>query len=191
MDITILNIISTLLIGGGLFGGLTKYNVPELSDSFYNINPFQIKQRIIDRILTYIYTGITLAGLFIQIIIIIYGSHFEEKLHQGCLYWDIFFIGFVITIILIIVLSKLGLFFARRIWLPKIENLMKEAFNHALYTVENNGENYQTERDTRSQEEKNLDEAEERVEIIEKLLEINNPNKALLTRLISLKTYFI
>jgi hypothetical protein len=59
MDRTILNLLSLIIGGSGIFVVLTKFNVPELNMSFLGENPFAIKRDAIDNVMTWIFTKVS------------------------------------------------------------------------------------------------------------------------------------
>ena len=67
MDKTSLNLISIVLGGVGLFVVLTKFSVPELHATFLGSNPFAAKRDTIESVMTWLFTGLTLLGLLVQV----------------------------------------------------------------------------------------------------------------------------
>jgi len=83
MDRTILNILSVLLGGAGLLVVLTKFNVPELNMTFWDQNPFAIKRDVVDSVMTWIFTGLTIFGLVIQLISEILGDRLPTRQYSA------------------------------------------------------------------------------------------------------------
>jgi hypothetical protein len=51
MDKTLLDLISLLIAGAGLFAVLTKFNVPQLRATYWDENPYALKRDEIDRVI--------------------------------------------------------------------------------------------------------------------------------------------
>jgi hypothetical protein len=81
MDRTILNLLSLFIGGSGLFVVLTKFNVPELNMSFLGENPFAIKRDAIENVMTWIFTGVALVGLLLQIFGEIWSDRLPSRQH--------------------------------------------------------------------------------------------------------------
>ncbi len=50
LDKTILNLLTLLIAGGGLFAVLTKFDVPQLRMSFLGENLYALKRDVVDKI---------------------------------------------------------------------------------------------------------------------------------------------
>jgi len=60
LDKTIINLATILISGTGLFVVLTKFNVPELNMSFVGGNPYAVKRDIIEGVMSFVFTYLTL-----------------------------------------------------------------------------------------------------------------------------------
>lgn len=83
MDKTSLNLISIVLGGVGLFVVLTKFSVPELHATFLRSNPFAVKRDIIESVMTWLFTGLTLLGLLVQVGVAIWSNRIGERVHTA------------------------------------------------------------------------------------------------------------
>lgn len=83
MDKTIINLLTILVSGSGLFVVLTKFNVPELNMLFLGENPYALKRDIIDNVMTWTFTSLALFGLLFQVAGEIFGRDVPERIHRG------------------------------------------------------------------------------------------------------------
>ena len=54
MDKTLLDLISLLIAGAGLFAVLTKFNVRQLRATYFGENPYALKRDEIERVMTWL-----------------------------------------------------------------------------------------------------------------------------------------
>ena len=71
IDRTIINLITLLISGTGIFAALTKYSAPELSKSYWGENPFAFKRDKIDAVMTWIFTILVALGLLFHALTLI------------------------------------------------------------------------------------------------------------------------
>jgi hypothetical protein len=175
MDQVILDMLSVIIGGSGLFVVVTKYNVPEVRENFYGkSNPFEEKANIIDDVMTWIFISLSALGLFALIIKDIYGDLIPERLYSHKTYWLVFGIGLLFAYAVVKILDLLGKKIARRKWFPVVRDGYREAFEL-------------TQNDLIS---KNPDKAQRIIELIEKAFDVNTKRKDLSTRLEDLKKFF-
>src|SRR5437879_7163823 len=81
MDRTGLNVVSMVLGGAGILTVLTGFNVPQLRMSFWGENPYELKRDAIANAMDWIFAGLTLIGIAIQIVAEIVGDSLPERLY--------------------------------------------------------------------------------------------------------------
>jgi hypothetical protein len=196
MDKTSLNLIPIVLGGVGLFVVLTKFSVPELHATFLGSNPFAIKRDIIESAMTWLFTGLTLLGLLVQVGVAIWSNHIEERVHTTRFYVVLFVVVLAVGVALVPLLTAVGNLLARRSWLPEIVENQKEVYKAASFVIEHDGwrEDQLAVRGTLPDPERyrtaNLETAARQVEQIEKLLEVRSPSTDLRARLDGIKPFF-
>lgn len=194
-DKTILDLITILLAGGGIFAEFTKYSVPQLNMAFFGHNPYGIKRGVIDNVLTYLFTGLVILGLFVQAVSIIYSPLITERIYSIRFYSLFFLVGLPFTFFLIFLFAKFGRWIAKRKWLPKIIQSQGQAFDDSLFIFDHNWwRKDQLEiKDKLDNPEKyitaNKETVEERINQIENLLEIKRVGN-IEERINVLKPYF-
>jgi hypothetical protein len=139
LDRTIINLATLLISGTGIFAALTKFNVPELSKSFWGENPFAIKRDIIDVVMTWIFTTLAVIGFLFQAITFIWGNNIPDRNFGAGTYFTVFSAGSFMMLILVFILTKFGNMLARRRWLPKMIMSHKELYEKARFIVEHDG----------------------------------------------------
>ncbi len=196
MDKTFLNLISIVLGGVGLFVVLTKFSVPELHATFFGSNPFAAKRDTIESVMTWLFTGLTLLGLLVQVGIAIWGNHLQERVHATPFYVLLFVVMLALGVALVPLLTSVGNRLARRAWLPQAVQNQNEVYKAASFVIEHDGwrEDQLTVKDTLPDPERyrtaNLENATRQIEQIEKLLEMPSRSTDLRTRLDAIKPLF-
>jgi hypothetical protein len=196
MDRTSLNLISIVLGGVGLFVVLTKFSVPELHATFLGSNPFAAKRDIIESVMTWLFTGLTLLGLLVQVGVAVWGNQLEERVHTTQFYVVLFVLMLAIGLALVPLLTSVGNRVARRSWLPQAVENQKEVYKAASFVIDHEGwrEDQLAVKDTLPDPERyrtaNLETATRQVEQIEKLLELPSGSTDLRARLNAIKPFF-
>ena len=196
MDKTLVNLISILVTGSGLFAVLTKFNVPELSGTFWGHNPFMIKRDAIDTTMTWIFASLALFGLLAQVFAEIVGDALPDRLYTSSSYVVFFIGGLVCTTLLVFLLGSIGKRLARRKWFPRIIESNTEGFRSIQSILANDGwrEDQLAHKDSipdpENYRKKNLEQASQRLAQIEKLLELSNVSDDLEPRIRRLRPYF-
>jgi len=196
MDKIIVNLTSILLSGTGFFVVFTKFNVPELRSSFYGQNPFMIKADQIDNVTTWIFTGLAIIGLLIQVLKEIFGMSIPDRIHTVRYYIFFFIIGVFAMVWLTWGFSSVSKLIARQIWLPKIINSHSESFSKALFIVEHDGwredqiRNKDTLKDSERYKNANYESVERSLKQIERLLDLPKNEDDFSKRIEKLKHYF-
>jgi len=176
MDQVILDILSIVIGGAGLFVVITKYNIQETRMNFYGeTNVFREKASVIDDVMTWIFTLLSILGLFALIIKDIYGEIIPERLHAFSYYWLVFLLSLSFAFVLVNVLDWFGKKIARRRWLPLVKNGFREAFedltkNNLII--------------------KNPERGQRIIELIEKALDVKVKRNDLSARFEVIKVYF-
>ncbi|MBL7072340.1 MAG: hypothetical protein ISS33_01015 [Candidatus Omnitrophica bacterium] len=198
MDRTILNLLTLLITGAGIFAILIKYDVPQLSYAFFDENPYAIKRDVISKILTSTFIGLASLGLFLQAYGMIIGNKLNERVYDYSFYTKFFLVGIVGMFVFVVTLGAIGRCIAKKTWWPKIIQSQSEAFKMAGDIIRNKGF-YNKELD---KIEKFSDEQKEELPIqryqqcdkyltqIEDLLEIRNIPKIREERYRKLEKYF-
>ncbi len=120
IDRTIINLVTLLISGTGIFAALTKFNVPELSKSFWGENPFAFKRDKIDVVMTWTVTSLAVYGLLFHSSALIWGNDIPDRNYGARTYVIVFSVGFLIMLLVVFLLTKLGNLIARKRWLPNI-----------------------------------------------------------------------
>lgn len=193
IDRVIVNLISILIAGGGIFSVLTKFYVPEMDMAFFGSNPFAIKANIIDDVITKIFVVLGCMGVLLQIYAIIFEERYSARLHSKCFYILFSLVGFIILLFIIIGLKNLGACVAREMWLPKIVENQREVYKSTAYVIDHDGWSADQTKDkdmTEKIKRNNLEQAEEHINQIEKLLDIKPISAELKKRSTDLKKFF-
>lgn len=197
-DKTILNLLTILIAGAGLFAVLTKFDVPQLRMSFFGENPYTIKRDVIDKIMTRIFSGLALFGLLIQTYSLIFAHQLSERIYNTSSYVIFFLVGFGIMIGVLYSLGILGKCIARRIWLPEIVQKQSESFQVAGEIIKNGGYRnddlanieHRTNDQKRNLMEKHYKHCDEILARIEDLIDIRDLSKTRDEKYRNLEKYF-
>jgi hypothetical protein len=139
MDITIINLLSIVIGGIGIFGALTKFAQFEQHFMYLGSNNFQLKSDFIGKIRSYVFALLAIIGLSIQAIKEIFLYSLPERLY--CV--DYYIALFLLLLMVATVITKLLLFlsdkFAKRYWKPIIENSIYDAYARARSLLDNDG----------------------------------------------------
>jgi hypothetical protein len=135
IDKTILRILSLGLATTGLFVVLTKFNVPQLNASFFDANPFAIKRDVVENVMTWLFTSLSLLGLFIELLATICANSYPDRLYSARFYFYITGITAVAMWLIFLCLSGIGRCAARRKWEPKIIESQAGVYRNAEYII--------------------------------------------------------
>jgi hypothetical protein len=196
MDRTILNLLSLIIGGSGIFVVLTKFNVPELNMSFFGENPFAIKRDAFDNVITWIFTGLALVGLVLQIFGEIWSDRFLGRQYTIWFYAWFSLASLLAVVAVVFVLTAIGNRIAKRSWLPVIVAKMTEAYNQSRFIVEHDG--WRADQlnlkdalsNPTSYRRANFETAENFVAQIEKLLDLPSDGNDMRLRVERLRPYF-
>lgn len=136
-DKTILDLLTILIAGAGLFAVLTKFDVPQLRSSFLGENPFAIKRDIIESVMTWIFVLLAISGLLIQAYSLI--SKLNERNFSTSFYFKFSILGFLGIVIIIFCLAAFGRFVAKKIWWSPVIQSQSEGFKLAGAIIKNKG----------------------------------------------------
>jgi hypothetical protein len=186
VDKTTLDLVSIVLGGTGLFVVLTKFNVPELNAWVIGASPFVIKRDWIDSTMTWLFTGLALLGLLIQVGAAIWGDHIQQRVHTPCFYLLAFAVMVAGGVLLAWLLTVVGRHLARRLWLPRIIDNQKDLYKTARFIIEHDGHREDQLHDRKT----NLEAATKSVAQIEKLLDLPSRSTDLTSRLDAIKPFF-
>ncbi|MDF0673185.1 MAG: hypothetical protein P0120_02415 [Nitrospira sp.] len=109
MDRTLINLLSILVGGAGLFTVLTGFNVPELNMSFWGENPYAVKRDAIDNTMKWMFTLVASLGLVLQIWAEIWGENLPDRLYDSSYYTVFSVIGLVVVGSLVWLLTGVGI----------------------------------------------------------------------------------
>lgn len=198
IDRTIVNIVSILVGGGGIFAIFTEYQVPELHLAFLDGNPFSQKREIIANAQGLVFTALTLSALVIQLWVQVAGNQLDQRRHELATYLAISVCGLVVLALGVWALSQFGQWWARSEWQPIAIESQREAFERATFVVSHDGWSPEhlaqrdavvsegnAERYTRG----NLDSAVRDLGYIERLLEVESSGTPA-ERIVRLRTFF-
>ncbi len=164
--------------------------------SFFGENPFAVKRDAIENTMTWLFTGVTLLGLLLQVLGEVLGDRLKARRHRIRVYAVLSVGGLLATAVLVLVLTTVGNHVAKRSWLPKVVTSQSEAYRHARFIVEHNGwrEDQLSVKDALRDADRyrraNLEQAERAIEQIEKLLELPTQPNPLQQRVTRLGSYF-
>lgn len=129
MDRTELNIISIFLGGVGLFGALSGFNVPEVNETYYDVNLYAIRRDAIERTTKVVFTGVALFGLLVRLYAEVSGrsSHSHDRKHYNRLSFALLLAG----ILLVWVGGEGCKQIAEWQWKPKVVEVQRKSFVHA------------------------------------------------------------
>ena len=191
------SLLAILVGGAGLFTVLSKFNVPELNVAFYGQNPFAVKHDVIDGVITWVFTLMAVTGLVLQAGAEIAGDRLPDRRHRKpAFYLRFFAVGVVAMVAIVWLLTAASYRVAKSYWWPEIIVLQREAFKAAEFVVQNQGwredqlpikERLQ---DAEKHRQANLDQAKERINQIERLLELEPLSEDLRARIVRLQPFF-
>jgi hypothetical protein len=194
LDRTMVNLLTILVGGAGIFTALTGFNVPELNYSYIGENPFAAKRDAIQNVMTPLFTSLAMIALLLQVLAGIWGERLSERLHSRRYYLWFSVVVFVSISLLVWILTVAGEGYAKSIWWPKVIAGESEGLKTAEFLIQHDGwrADQMPVKDTLPKEnrEVNLQSAVERIEQIEKLLELPPIHADVHARLARLKPYF-
>lgn len=198
IDRAVLNIVSLVLSGVGLFVVLTKFNVPELRTTYFDANPYAEKAETIDKVMTVIFTTLTLIGIILQLACEIWSQSIPSERYPSLFYLLIFVFVLCATIVLSIILTYVGKRVARSVWFPRAIQQVTEQYVSARFIVEHDGwredqlaiKDNATINNRLQCRETNFKTAQERIVNIETLLDLPHYDGDLIARLDRLQPYF-
>jgi hypothetical protein len=197
MDRTIVNLVSIVLGGAGLFAVLTGYHVPELSKSYFGENPFAVKRDAIESVNNWVFALVTLGGLFLQVVAEIWGADLVTRAYTTSSYVRFTVACIIVASVAVWLLAKAVRAIARPKWLPVVRRGQSELFRRADFVTAHDGweEEHLREIDTIPEAKRpdyvktNLQTARERVEQIEKLFDVE-PKGTIAERIQRLRPLF-
>ena len=194
MDKTLLTLLTLTIGAASLFIVVTETKSEEAHMTFVGANPFAIKDGIVNRTVTRIFAAFTFISFSIQGISTIIDVSLPQRLYDPSTY----VIAFFLCVLLMAMSATIAKRVARRKWLPKLVSMMTEAFEFIEFVVEHDGwqkgqfENQHEQRSPEKTKQRNLEQAEEMMGRLEKLLEVKQLSAAddLKARLQSIKPFF-
>ena len=196
MDRTIINILTLSISGACFFVVLTKFNVPQINQTFFGTNPFLIKRDKIKTVMTWIFTLLGITGLLLQVYAEIFGASIQERIHSQRFYTFFTIFSLIGIAFIIFIFTKIGGLIARRILKPNLVKNQREVYEKAKFIVENDGwtEKQLPHKETYKGQEKHITEnfsiAKRYIDQIENLLDIKCSNMDLKQRVERLCPYF-
>lgn len=139
MDRTLINLLSVLVGGAGLFTVMTGFNVPELHMSYFGQNPFAVKRDVIENVMNWTFAFVALAGLGLQVWAEIWGANLPDRSHDAKYYLTFSIVGLVVVGFLVWALTAVANRVARRQWEPTVIGLQREVFERAKFVSEHDG----------------------------------------------------
>jgi hypothetical protein len=139
MDKTILDLFSLLIAGGGLFAVLTKFNVPQLRATYFNENPYALKRDEIDRVMTWLFTGMAGIGIVVQFLKLAIFYDLPERSYGAAIYSLFFGLGILIMVVALFAVAKIGYWIAKRRWFPKTVESQEPLYQTAKFILEHDG----------------------------------------------------
>ncbi|HEC12738.1 MAG TPA: hypothetical protein ENI80_05740 [Acidiferrobacteraceae bacterium] len=139
MDKTILDLSSLLIAGGGLFAVLTKFAVPPLNATYWNENTYALKRDQIDHVMAWLFTGMAGIGILVQFTKLGILYDLPERSYGTATYITVFILGFLVMIIILLLVLKIGHWFAKRRWFPEIVESQRPSYQDAKFIIEHGG----------------------------------------------------
>jgi hypothetical protein len=139
MDRTIIRILALLIGAGGVVVTVTKASVPGTDMSFWDSNLFIAKQSIIESVHAWVFAGVALIGVLLELISEVSNWPKEQRLRSTGFY---IWIASGITASLVVLfcfLTGSANWLARRTWQPRVVTEMQEAYKDARFIVEHDG----------------------------------------------------
>lgn len=140
-DKSCLDLLTILIAGAGIFAALFEYSVPQLTKTFWNENPYLVKQNIIKTTLDSCFILIAVGGLLVQSYSIICASRVHEGARSELFYLLFFAIGIVAMFLVINLVADFGHWIARKRWEPIIAEKQSDIYKNAKFIIENGGWN--------------------------------------------------
>ena len=138
-DKVILEMAVLLCAGIGLYAVITKSYVQGINAPLYGVDILAIKKEVIDKFNSYIFLGLALVGLAIQLAIILAGEKIKKSLYSFPVYFIIFLSGVAIFSFLTAGLVWTGAKLARRVWLPQVVEQERGIYLYTKRLIANKG----------------------------------------------------
>ena len=139
MDQTFLDLISLLIAGAGLFAVLTKFNVPQLRATYFNENPYALKRDEIDRVMTWLFTGMAGIGIVVQFLKLAILYDLPERSYGAATYSLLFGLGILVMVVALFAVSKIGYWIAKGRWFPETIESQEPLYQTAKFILEHDG----------------------------------------------------
>jgi hypothetical protein len=139
MDRTILNIVSLIIGGVGLFLALVGYNTPELNQTFFDENPFAKKRDTIQTVHTWSFAIFASLGVAIQVGAEVWSDPAQARLFSPQHYAAFALVAILVVSFLAIATVGLARLIARRIWRPRAVEDHREMIDICRFVIENGG----------------------------------------------------
>lgn len=140
IDKITLDLTTALISVISILNVLTKYNIPEVNIAFWGVNPFALKKDIIDSTMTWIFSLLALIGLSIQLFKILPNIKIPKRLYKTQYYYSFLVIGVLLSWFVVMpIFRSLGHGIAKQIWMPKIVETQKEAFEKTVFIFNHHG----------------------------------------------------
>lgn len=139
MDRTLLDLISLLFAGAGLFAALTKFNVPQLRATYFNENPYALKRDEIESVMTWAFTAVAGIGMVAQFVKLGILYDLPERNYGATTYSFFFGLGIIVVFIALLAVGKIGYWIAKKRWLPKIVEGQEPLYQSAKFILEHEG----------------------------------------------------
>ena len=139
MDKTLLDLITLLIAAAGLFAVLTKFNVPQLRATYWNENPYALKRDEIDRVMTWLFTGMAGIGIVVQFVKLGIFYDLPERRYGATTYSLFFGLGIIVMGVALLAVAKIGYWIAKRRWFPKTVESQEPLYQAAKFILEHDG----------------------------------------------------
>ena len=139
MDRTSVRIVALLIAAGGIVTAVTKAGVPGTDLTFWGANPFIAKQITIETVHAWVFAGVGLVGVLVELVSEITERPKNERVHST---WFYIAVTASSAVLLVVSLSFLNLstgWLARKSWESAAIEEMREAFDNARFIVEHDG----------------------------------------------------
>lgn len=101
--------------------------------------PVCAQRDALDNVMTWIFTGLALVGLILQIIGEIFSDRFPERQYTIRFYAWFSFASLLALVAVVFILTTIGNRIAKRTWMPLIVAKMTDAYNQTRFIIEHDG----------------------------------------------------
>lgn len=125
--------------GIGLYAVITRSYAQGINAPLYGVDLLAIKKDVIDKFNSYIFLGLAMVGLVIQLAIVILGEKIKKSLYSLPVYFIIFMSSLAVFGFLTAGLVWTGAKLAKRVWLPQVVEQERGIYLYTKKLIANKG----------------------------------------------------